>query len=82
MVVWRFGLTRDVEKVDTHEDDQEATNKGNGVDPSGGVEPLEKDSRGDDGACGESDIVYWIHTATQPKIFECLLDLHVGGKGV
>lgn len=62
LVVRRFGLSRDVQEVDTHEDDQKAAEQGDGVDASGRVEPLEQDGRGDDRASGESDVVDRVDT--------------------
>ena len=56
-MVWRFGLARDVEQVDAHEDDEEAAEERDGVDAAGGVEPLEEDGGGDNSAGGETDIV-------------------------
>lgn len=56
-MVWRFGLARDVEQVDAHEDDKEAAEERDGVDAAGGVEPLEEDGGGDNSAGGETDIV-------------------------
>jgi hypothetical protein len=56
-----LGLPRNVEQVDTHKDDEEATQEGNRVDSSSGVEALEENGRGRDGSCREEDIVDRVH---------------------
>lgn len=56
-----FRLPRDIEQVDTHKDDCESTKQGNGIDGSGGIEPLKQDGRGDDRGGGEKDVVDWVN---------------------
>ncbi len=41
MVLWYLRLSRDVEQVDAHEDDQEAAKERYGIDRAGCVETLE-----------------------------------------
>lgn len=50
-------FAREVEEVDAGEDDEEAAEQGDGVDGGGGVEALEEEAGGDEGACGEGDVV-------------------------
>lgn len=48
---------REVEEVDAGEDDEEAAEQGDGVNGGGGVEALEEEAGGDEGAGGEGDVV-------------------------
>lgn len=58
--MWRIRLSRDIEQIDAHKDDQEPAYQGYRVDCRSGVEALEEDRRGDDGRGGEEDVVYWV----------------------
>jgi hypothetical protein len=52
-----LGLATDVEQIDAHEDDEEAADERDGVDPASSVEALEQDSTRDDGGGREEDVV-------------------------
>lgn len=54
------GLSRDIEEIDTHEDDQEAANERYCVGGRSCVEALEEDGGGNDGGGGEEDVVNWV----------------------
>ena len=55
----------EVEQVDAGEDDEEATEEGDGVDGVGCVEAPEEDKGGAEGCCGEGNIVEGVHTANR-----------------
>jgi hypothetical protein len=52
----------EVEQVDTSEDREKSTEKGNGVARVDGVEATEEDERSDEGECGERDVVERVDT--------------------
>ena len=56
----RLGLSRDVQQVHAHEDDQEPADQREGIGGIGSVEALEEDGRGNDGGGGKEDVVYRI----------------------
>lgn len=55
-------FAREVQKIDTGEDDEKATKQRNGVDGRRGVEALEKETRRYEGASGESDVIQGVYT--------------------
>jgi len=57
MTFGRFWLPRQVQQVNTHEDDQEPANQGDGLARIGRVESLEQNGACDDGRRGEEDVI-------------------------
>ena len=60
-MVWRLGFSRNIEEIDTHEDDEKAAYQGNGIDAASCVEALEQNRRGDDSGCSEENVVDGVH---------------------
>lgn len=55
-------MSREVQKVDAGEDNEESAEQRNGVHGIGGIETFEENKRGAQGGCGEGDIVEWVNT--------------------
>ncbi len=53
-------FSRYIEQVHAHKDRQETAEEGDGIDSARSVEALEEDGGGDDGGCGEEDVVDWV----------------------
>jgi len=82
-----FGVfAREVEEVDAGEDDEEAAEQGDGVDCVGGVEALEEDEGGAEGAGCEGYVVEGVDTKGRVVLVksgqgkEGIGDAHVGAK--
>ncbi len=50
-------LSRDIQQIHSHEDDQESTYQGDGLSSIGSVESLEENGRSDDHRSGEEYVV-------------------------
>lgn len=56
-----LGLSRDVEQVNSHKDDEETADKREGVDGRRSVESLKEDGGSDNGGRREEDVVDRVH---------------------
>jgi hypothetical protein len=82
-VVGAVGVfSREIEEVDAGKDDEEAAEQGDGVYGGGGVEALEEEAGGDEGAGGEGDVVEGVDAGGRlvAEQFWVEGDVHVGGE--
>lgn len=80
---WRIWDARNIEEMNSEECDNEPKEEGDGVHPIGGIEPLEKNKRGDNDCRREADVVHRVDTRTlrqQEKIGIGDFYIHICGE--